>query len=75
MSTESVQLNFEEMRRGAGPYPREAYEFVLEGLNYTSERVHDHACGLDELDCHITGQQLCIGLRDYAIERYGLMAP
>ena len=24
---------------------------------------------------HVTGQQLCIGLRDYAIERYGMLAP
>lgn len=24
---------------------------------------------------HITGQQLCIGLREYAIQRYGMLAP
>jgi uncharacterized repeat protein (TIGR04138 family) len=24
---------------------------------------------------HVTGQQLCMGLRDYAIERYGMLAP
>ena len=24
---------------------------------------------------HVTGQQLCMGLRDYAIKRYGMMAP
>jgi uncharacterized repeat protein (TIGR04138 family) len=24
---------------------------------------------------HVTGQQLCLGLRDYAIKRYGMMAP
>ena len=29
---------------------------------------------LDELDHHVTGQQLCIGLRDFAISRFGLLA-
>jgi uncharacterized repeat protein (TIGR04138 family) len=24
---------------------------------------------------HVTGQQLCLGLRDFAIRRYGMMAP
>lgn len=24
---------------------------------------------------HVSGQQLCLGLRDYAIKRYGMMAP
>jgi uncharacterized repeat protein (TIGR04138 family) len=24
---------------------------------------------------HVTGQQLCVGLRDFAIRRYGMMAP
>ena len=27
------------------------------------------------LDRHVSGQQLCLGLRDYAIERYGILAP
>jgi len=27
-----------------------------------------------EGDRHISGQQLCVGLREYAIERYGMMA-
>ena len=28
-----------------------------------------------EADRHITGQQLCLGLRDFAIDRYGMLAP
>ena len=30
---------------------------------------------MPDQDRHISGQQLCLGLRDHAIERYGLMAP
>ncbi|MCZ6612852.1 MAG: hypothetical protein O6941_09470, partial [Planctomycetota bacterium] len=59
----------------AGPYPVEAFAFVREGLNYAVEHVHEDAELLDEADRHITGQELCIGLRDLAIETYGLLAP
>ncbi len=37
--------------------------------------MHEDAELLDEADRHITGQELCIGLRDLAIETYGLLAP
>lgn len=56
------------------PYPVEAFNFVREGLSFTAERVHGHPEELSELDRHVSGQQLCLGLRDFAIERYGLLA-
>lgn len=59
----------------AGPYPIEAYAFVREGLNYTVTHVHEDPDALPEADRHITGQQLCMGLRESAIERWGLLAP
>ncbi len=59
----------------SGPYPIEAYAFVREGLNYTVQHVHEEPEALTEADRHISGQQLCIGLRESAIERWGLMAP
>ncbi len=67
----------------AGPYPLAAYQFVQEGLRYTVERVHDHAdaagesstSGLNSTSRHVSGQQLCMGLRDFAIDQYGLLAP
>lgn len=34
----------------------------------------ESAGGCDKLDRHITGTQLCWGLRDYALQRWGLMA-
>lgn len=59
----------------AGPYPLDAFQFVRDGLNYTSRRVHDDYPQLPDHDRHITGQQLCIGLRDFAIESFGMLAP
>ncbi len=57
------------------PYPIEAFAFVRDGLNFAVQRVHDDPESLPEEDRHISGQQLCLGLRELAIERYGLMAP
>jgi uncharacterized repeat protein (TIGR04138 family) len=68
----------------AGPYPLAAYTFVQEGLSFTVERVHERAArehadpmsldGSAGTDRHVSGQQLCLGLRDHAIEQYGLLA-
>ena len=57
------------------PYPIEAFVFVREGLNYAVEAVHDDPESLPEDERHISGQQLCMGLRDMAISKYGLLAP
>ena len=59
----------------SGPYPIEAYAFVREGLGYAVQQVHNEPEALVEDDRHISGQELCIGLRDVAIEKYGLLAP
>ncbi|MBI1825357.1 MAG: hypothetical protein HY287_13625 [Planctomycetes bacterium] len=37
-------------------------------------RAVDDAGGCDKLDRHITGRQLCWGLRDHALQRWGLLA-
>jgi uncharacterized repeat protein (TIGR04138 family) len=58
-------------------YAPAAFAFVQNGLGYTSEifSTRSHQFELDEFDHHVSGQQLCMGLRDYAIEIYGLLAP
>ena len=61
-------------------YPLNAILFVQRGLEYTVCKTHgdrDPAAAkeTDELvRRHVSGQQLCTGLREYAIEQYGLMA-
>ena len=57
------------------PYPLEAFAFVREGLNYAVRCVHEDPEELAEEARHISGQQLCLGLRDLAITKYGLLAP
>lgn len=67
------QLNWESLERIA-PYPRQAFVFVQEGLNYTVRQTHRKAAERPAGDRHVSGRQLCVGLRDYAIRKYGLMA-
>ena len=69
------EVDWTKVMNAAGPYPLEAFCFVREGLSFTAERVHDNPREMTDADRHISGQQLCLGLRDFAIERYGLMAP
>ena len=75
MTEESKQVNWRRMLKEAGPYPIEAFTFVRDGLSYTAERIHEQPEQLSDEERHISGQQLCLGLRDYAIEKYGMMAP
>jgi uncharacterized repeat protein (TIGR04138 family) len=58
-----------------GLYPLDAYQFVQLGLHFTSEKIHgvDHVTRQTQ-DRHVTGQQLCEGLRDFAIDQYGMLA-
>ncbi len=67
---------WEVIRKHAGPYPPEAFAFVQEGLRATVERIEERKGRVPELeaDRHISGRQLCIGLRDFAIDQFGLLA-
>lgn len=47
-------------------YKKEAYNFVLEGLNYTVSRLKKPR--------HVSGAELLEGLRRYAKEQFGPMA-
>lgn len=64
---------YRAMRDEAGPFPPQAYNFVREGLGHTVKTLHGEVTSDDE-SRHVSGQQLCLGLRDYAIKQYGLLA-
>ena len=53
----------------------EAYDFVQRGLAETAHRIHEHVDAFGNQDRHVSGQELCLGLRDFAIDQYGLLAP
>lgn len=61
----------------SGVYWRDAYFFVEEGLRRAIEQAYGKERGrrVSLRPTHISGQQLCEGLRELAIERWGLMAP
>ncbi|MEM7230293.1 MAG: Minf_1886 family protein [Planctomycetota bacterium] len=72
--TQQQSVDWDQMLSQAGPYPLEAFHFVRDGLSYTAQRVHRDIESLPEPDRHVTPQQLCLGLREYAIEKFGLLA-
>lgn len=60
-------------------YHLEAYQFVREGLGYAQKVMKMPATKEDGSDAgakdhHLTGQQLCIALKEYALDRYGYLA-
>ncbi|MFA6046770.1 MAG: Minf_1886 family protein [Phycisphaerales bacterium] len=56
-------------------FPPQAFNFVREGLEHTVKLVHASADSRGEDESrHVSGQQLCMGLKSYAIKQYGLLA-
>ncbi|MEM1061543.1 MAG: Minf_1886 family protein [Planctomycetota bacterium] len=56
-------------------FDRQAYHFVFSALQHTQERLqrsHAHVAAEDE--AHITGQELCEGVRELAQEKFGFLA-
>jgi uncharacterized repeat protein (TIGR04138 family) len=71
---QTQRKTLEQVVAEVGRYPLEAFEFVRQGLGYAVEQVHGSAKSSTDTTCHVSGQQLCKGLRDFAIQRYGAMA-
>jgi uncharacterized repeat protein (TIGR04138 family) len=73
-----TQLDWRAIRERAALFPEEAFQFVREGLAYTAKLCHGEPLrpNADQADDrrHVSGQQLCMGLKKLATERYGLLA-
>ena len=70
-------LDWPAIRSRAAEFPEEAFDFVREGLKHTVQLMHGKADDAEAPPAerrHVSGQQLCLGLRDLAIKRYGLLA-
>jgi len=66
---------FQRVVKSVGLYPPEAFYFVQAGLQYAAEMTHGPVDPLaTPASRHITGAQLALGLREFAWERWGLMA-
>lgn len=62
---------------GQSDYPLGAFVFVQRGLDYTVRHTHgewDESEDPEQEGRHVSGRQLCHGLRDFAVDQYGLMA-
>ena len=70
---QATKKTIEQVIDEQGLYPREAFDFVRRGLSYTVERVH---AALTDPDAsrHVSGRQLCEGLREYALAQWGRLA-
>jgi len=53
-------------------YPRAAYHFVREGLDYTQHKMSKMSGAKEPR--HVSGQELTDGMRQFALETYGPMA-
>lgn len=56
-----------------GAYPPEAYDFMQQGLSYTVQVVHGPGAK-PRASRHVSGQDLCEGIREFALNQYGLLA-
>lgn len=54
-------------------YPAEAFEFIHRGLGYTVQKIHGSVVD-PRASRHVSGQQLCEGLREFALQQWGMMA-
>lgn len=69
------QKSLQQLARDAGPYPAEAYEFIQRGLSFTVQKFHGAGAAADpDASRHVSGQQLCEGLREFALTQWGLLA-
>lgn len=68
-----LELVLELVVEDLGLYPIAAYQFVQQGLAYTVSRVYG-APQKPGANRHVTGQQLCHGLRELAVKQYGYLA-
>lgn len=76
-------LIWDQVRDRAGRFPPQAYAFVQHGLRHTVELLFEaeesEASGSDldeDFGCgrHVSGRDLCMGLRDFALGQYGPLA-
>lgn len=66
-------LSRQQVIERLGVYPPNAFEFVERGLSQTVQNIQ-RASGEAGETRHVTGQELCWGLRNYAAAQWGLLA-
>jgi uncharacterized repeat protein (TIGR04138 family) len=69
----SSRRSLQEVVQHLDRYPIEAFHFIQQGLGHTVEKIHG---GLTDprANRHVSGQDLCEGLREFALLKWGMMA-
>ena len=67
------EISIEEIFRQDERYPLEAVQFVREGLNHAVAKYHPEGAQAGTVR-HVSGSQLCQGLKELALKRWGLLA-
>ncbi len=63
----------QQLADNVGLYPPEAYDFIQQGLSHTVQKIHGTLTA-PKVNRHVSGQDLCVGLREYAMQQWGLLA-
>lgn len=73
MVERSFQQEIEAICVKDSRYVADAYYFLREALDYTSKELvcEKRASGQPR---HVTGQELCLGVREYALQEFGPLA-
>lgn len=71
-SKKAKEFSLSELANDVGLYPPEAFEFIQQGLSFTVQKIH--GSGTPKASRHVTGQDLCEGLRQYALDQWGFLA-
>jgi uncharacterized repeat protein (TIGR04138 family) len=81
MASKHLQVKertLEQVAADVGLYPPDAFEFVQQGLGFTVQHTHGDAEPVAgpaaQVSRHVSGQQLCEGLRQFALAQWGLLA-
>ena len=74
MSTDPFSSTVEAIIARDPRFERDAYLFIREALEYTTKQ-HKKRSGPAPMECHVSGQQLLEGVRQYALLQFGPMVP
>jgi uncharacterized repeat protein (TIGR04138 family) len=66
------EFDLTELATDVGLYPPEAFEFIQQGLSYTVQQIHGQST--PKANRHVSGRDLCEGLREYAVAKWGYLA-
>jgi uncharacterized repeat protein (TIGR04138 family) len=75
--SDTPTIDWRKIAHEAGGFGPQVFDFIREGLDHAVRMVHGAAgveVSSEDESRHITGEQLCLGLRDLAVERYGGLA-